>query len=144
MLGMRRRKRSRREQQAMFAKGLKPKRIVLTLDPAGDDRYLASSGTYMLDSNPDSLPERELAHIRENGISVGYVVREFTPGDKGPKHVASLKTADDVRRFLDDEAPGTFNANVESSRSKRIYVQQLYRMPNGDIKPVTLSPQKFA
>lgn len=141
-MGMRRRKRSRREQQAMFSRMQKPKRIILSLDPAGDDRYLAGSGTYKLETNPDILSEKERRHIIENGTPAGFVVREYQP-EGGLKHEASVSSPDELRRYLDKEYPGTFVAGM-SRPNKSVYVEQVYRMNNGDVRRMRIDPQKFA
>ena len=142
---MGRRYRSRDELKAIFAKGKgKQKKIILVLDPSGDERYLKESGRYTLRTNPELLSDAEIANIRERGTPVGYVVRHFESGDKGPSHDRTLKTADGVRKYLDEKLPGTFTSDVEASGGRRVYIQQCYRMPDGSVRRIRVDPDKFA
>jgi len=105
---------------------------------------LDEKGTYTLRTNPELLSDAEIARIREQGTPVGYVVRRFESGEKGPSHIRSLKTADDVRRYLDQKMPGTFTSDVEASGGRRIYIQQVFRMPDGSVRRIRVDPDKFA
>ena len=126
-------------------KGGKPKRVIIVLDPGGpkrDARYLDEKGTYTLKTNPEILSEAERNYVIEHGTPIGWVARTHESGEKGPRHERTLKTKDEVHRYLEKEWGGMFASGVQGKDS--VYLQQCYRMPDGSVRRIRVDPDKFA
>jgi hypothetical protein len=138
VIGFARHKRGRGKGKVHPIHAPKKKRLILILDPEGNDAYFKPRGTYTLQVNPKKLSSAELRELEKEGELVAFNVRKYDPiafekEGLGVMHEARFKTKEEVERYVRSELVGRVDPQIESSMENRFYIQGEYRMPDGSI-----------